>query len=72
MEIIFALIFFLVMCFVTTHWAINWGRNGLAWFFFAFFLSWPIAMAALLIAGKTMEMKAEELNKLKALMGETK
>ena len=41
-------------------WADSWGRNGWAWALAALIISPLISAVILLIAGKTIEKKAEE------------
>jgi hypothetical protein len=49
-------------------WANAWGRNGWLWGIAAFIFSPLITSIILLIVGKTIEKKAEEVNKLNSLI----
>lgn len=50
-------------------WATAWGRNGWGWGIAALIISPLLTGIVLLIAGKTVEAKAEEARKIKDLVG---
>lgn len=66
MEII---IFLIIFAAGVGFWANAWGRNGWAWGIIAGLLSPLLVGIALLIAGKTVEKKAEEAKRIKDLVG---
>jgi uncharacterized membrane protein YcjF (UPF0283 family) len=57
-EIILLLIIFSV---AVGYWADAWGRNGWAWGIVAVLISPLLTAIALLIVGKTIEKKAQEI-----------
>ncbi len=66
MEIIFFLIIFSIGI---GAWANAWGRNGWTWGIIAALLSPLLVGIALIIAGKSVEKKAEEAKRIKELVG---
>lgn len=48
-------------------WASAWGRNGWTWGIIALVVSPLLTGIVLLIAGKTIEAKADEVRKIKEL-----
>lgn len=65
MDILFFLIIFSVG---VGFWANAWGRNGWAWGIIACLLSPLLVGIALLIAGKTIELKADEARAMRDLI----
>ena len=61
------LIFWLIFCTLIGVWANNWGRSGWTWGLIAAIVSPLLTGVALLIAGKSVEKKAEELKKINEL-----
>jgi hypothetical protein len=51
-------------------WVNAWGRNGLLWFVIAVFISPLLSGIVLLIAGKSIERKAEDQRTLRELIGD--
>ncbi len=66
MEVLF---FLLIFSFGVGYWANSWGRNGWGWGIVAFILSPLLVGIALLIAGKSVEKKAEEAKRIKDIVG---
>ena len=62
------LIFLVIFSIGIGYWANAWGRNGWGWGLVALLLSPLLVGIALLIAGKTIEKKAEEVNAMNALI----
>jgi uncharacterized membrane protein AbrB (regulator of aidB expression) len=62
------LIFLVIFSVGVGAWANAWGRNGWGWGAAALLLSPLLTGIVLLIAGKTIEKKAEEANALNALI----
>lgn len=61
-------IFLIIFSVGVGAWANAWGRNGWGWGFGALLISPVLAGIALLIVGKTIEKKAEEVNAMNALI----
>ena len=68
MEVIWILVFLIAFSAGVGRWADAWGRNGWVWGAIAFLLSPLLTAIALLIAGKTVEARAEEARKIKELI----
>ena len=62
------LIFLVIFSVGVGAWANAWGRNGWGWGIVACLLSPLLVGIALLIAGKTIEKKAEETNAVNSLI----
>ena len=62
-----AIILFLAFSVGVGMWANSWGRNGWGWGIAAAFFSPLLTAIVLLFAGKTIEKKAEEQNKINEL-----
>lgn len=48
-------------------WASSWGRSGFGWFLGSLLVSVIITVPLLLICGKTLEKKAEEMKLIKQM-----
>lgn len=68
MELFFTALFLVAFSAGIGYWADAWGRNGWAWGVVAFILSPLLVALALLIAGKTVEVKAMEAKRMKDLI----
>lgn len=61
------LIIWIIFCGLIAVWAKNWGRNPWVWIGVSILISPLITAIVLLIAGKSIEKKAEEAKLLKEL-----
>lgn len=62
------LLIWAIFCILIGVWANSYGRNGWLWGLIAAIISPLITGVILLIVGKSIEKKAEELNKLSSLI----
>lgn len=63
------LIFLVIFSILVGYWANSWGRNGWIWGLIALIISPLITAVILLIAGKTVEKKAEEARMFNDIVG---
>lgn len=66
-EVITLFVYTVIFSLPIAVWAHYWGRNVSLWFIFSMFFSPIIAAIILAVTGKSIEKKAEEINKLKEL-----
>lgn len=62
------LIFLLIFSVLIGVWANAWGRNGLGWGVASAFFSPLLTGIVLLVAGKTVEKKAEEAKRIQDIV----
>tara|TARA_R110001606_G_scaffold256455_2_gene404601 strand:- start:722 stop:931 length:210 start_codon:yes stop_codon:yes gene_type:complete len=68
MELVFTLIFVALFFVISFKMAESRGRNAIGWALAGLLVSPVVVWIILLIAGKTVEQQAEELNALKELI----